>query len=156
VKLTIVFLLLCRARYSCEALYVADSGTPGRVFLAPSFALDNEKVGICTFSPDQLPVIIDHGRMWVGNQEPAQQQKHLDQVIQNSVHQAVQQAIQQSFKHLSISGPSESPQKPSSDYGSPDPDISPKKRKLASPMKTATLSKNTTVLKTPTNKHDED
>ncbi|KAK8005180.1 silenced mating-type M-specific polypeptide Mc [Apiospora arundinis] len=101
-----------RTRYNCDALYIADSGIPGRVFLAPTFALTSEKIGICTPRPYELPVVIDQGSLWVGGQEPAQQQQHLDQVIQKSVQQAVQHAMQQSFKHLSVSGPKDSPQKP--------------------------------------------
>ena len=155
----VCFLLLFRERYSCDALYLADSGTPGRVFLAPSFALDNERIGICTVGPDQLPVVLDNGSMWVGSQQPDQQKEHLDHVIQKSVHEAVQQAMQdmqQPFKNLSIAGPNTSSQRPSSEYGSPDPDISPKKRKIASPMKTATPSKNKTAQEMPpNNKHDQ-
>lgn len=97
--------------------------------------------------------------MWVGSQQPDQQKEHLDHVIQKSVHEAVQQAMQdmqQPFKNLSIAGPNTSSQRPSSEYGSPDPDISPKKRKIASPMKTATPSKNKTAQEMPpNNKHDQ-
>ncbi|KAK6856946.1 hypothetical protein PG995_007133 [Apiospora arundinis] len=108
-----------RTRYNCDALYIADSGIPGRVFLAPTFALTNEKIGICTPRPYELPVVIDQGSLWVGGQEPAQQQQHLDQVIQKSVQQAVQHAMQQSFKHLSVSGPKDSPQKPLRGFETP-------------------------------------
>ncbi|KAK6839601.1 hypothetical protein PG987_005467 [Apiospora arundinis] len=73
-----------RTRYNCDALYIADSGIPGRVFLAPTFALTSEKIGICTPRPYELPVVIDQGSLWVGGQEPAQQQQHLDQVPESA------------------------------------------------------------------------
>ncbi|KAK7974176.1 hypothetical protein PG989_016024 [Apiospora arundinis] len=143
-----------RTRYNCDALYIADSGIPGRVFLAPTFVLTNEKIGICTPRPYELPVVIDQGSLWVGGQEPAQQQQHLDQVIQKSVQQAVQHAMQQSFKHLSVSGPKDSPQKPLRGFETPPhQDVSPKKRKLEpSPQIAAASSMSKTIPTTPTKK----
>ncbi|KAK8070877.1 slightly ste11-like protein [Apiospora hydei] len=127
------------ARYSCEAFYLADSGNPGRVFLAPVTALAAAQVSICATRHDQLPILVEGGASLAssaGNQQPAQEQplvtEAMQQVINQSVQQAVQQAMQQSLQHLSLS-----PQKSTNNYDSPNTqDGSPKKRKLElSPVK---------------------
>ncbi|KAK7946535.1 HMG box transcriptional regulator [Apiospora aurea] len=127
------------ARYSCQAFYLADSGNPGRVFLAPVTALAAAQMSICATGHGQLPILIEGGATLAsgaGNQQPAQEQplftEAMQQVINQSVQQAVQQAMQQSLQHLSLS-----PRKSTNNYDSPNTqDGSPKKRKLEpSPLK---------------------
>ncbi|KAK8024031.1 HMG box protein [Apiospora rasikravindrae] len=121
------------ARYSCEAFYLADSGNPGRVFLAPISALAAAQMSICATGQGQLPIIVERGTTLAsgaGMQQPVQEQplvtEAMQQVINQSVQQAVQQAMQQSLQHLSLS-----PQKSANGYDSPNTqDGSPKKRKL--------------------------
>ncbi|KAK7972797.1 hypothetical protein PG996_007017 [Apiospora saccharicola] len=121
------------AKYNCEAFYVADAGTLGRVFLAPTSAIHDEWMRICTPNKGQLPVIIDQGTAWAPGAPNMKniQGQNLNQMIQESVHQAVHQAMQQSLQQLSISSPQTSPQKLAGGSGNHDGyDGSPKKRKL--------------------------
>ncbi|KAK8102862.1 hypothetical protein PG984_016008 [Apiospora sp. TS-2023a] len=136
------------AKYNCEAFYVADAGTLGRVFLAPTSAIHDEWMSICTPNKGQLPVIIDQGTVWAPGAPKMKniQGQNFSQMIQESVHQAVHQAMQQSLQHLSISSPQTSPQKLAGGSVNPNGyDGSPKKRKLElSPNVTATPPKTNT------------
>ncbi|KAK8073848.1 hypothetical protein PG994_004747 [Apiospora phragmitis] len=94
------FKLKMEARYSCEALYLSDSGSHGRVFLAPSIALSTERMSICApRHQGELPVFVAHGgavqASGAGTQQTAQKQSLDPETVQQMIQQSVQQAVQQ-------------------------------------------------------------